>query len=480
MRPAILDGRSIHTVLERHAAGELELHEGRAPSARDSTPDARTSSSAVTWPVAEAREERSGRRRARRTRRAVSRARGRRASSTSSAHVTGVAPSRSSALVPADSALVISPGTASTSRPSSSAKSAVMSAPLRSRASTTTVASTEAGDDPVARGEPPRGRLDSGLVLGDHEALSRRCAARARHARPGSRGRRRSRAPRPSTPPAVERAAMRLAVDPAGHPAHDDETGGGELAGERARHRATVRRARSRTDDGHGRPVEERRLRRAAEEELRRRIVDRSEQRRERGVASPDAADRGHVAEQLSRHPVRQRLGDVSRLDGRGARPARRSCEQRARRARARGRRAGGGRRRSRAAPTRPPSSGAATSQPCSAPREHGLARSPTPPPVAPRARPRAAEASRRRGRIDRGARERASPDRRRAAAACTRTRRRDRRARRTGTCSSCRRAGSEPGRSRARRRARPRRSRPRAAVAATRGRSAGTPGARP
>ena len=35
---------------------------------------------------------------------------------------------------------MISPGTASTSRPSSSAKSAVISAPLRSRASTTTVA----------------------------------------------------------------------------------------------------------------------------------------------------------------------------------------------------------------------------------------------------------------------------------------------------------------------------------------------------
>ena len=42
--------------------------------------------------------------------------------------------------MPADSELVISPGTASTSRPSSSAKSAVMSAPLRSRASITRVA----------------------------------------------------------------------------------------------------------------------------------------------------------------------------------------------------------------------------------------------------------------------------------------------------------------------------------------------------
>ena len=43
--------------------------------------------------------------------------------------------------MPAESADVISPGTASTSLPSSSAKSAVISAPLRSRASTTTVAS---------------------------------------------------------------------------------------------------------------------------------------------------------------------------------------------------------------------------------------------------------------------------------------------------------------------------------------------------
>ena len=62
------------------------------------------------------------------------------ASSTSAAAVTGVAPSRSSAFDPAETAEVISPGTTITSRPSSSAKSAVISAPERSRASTTTVA----------------------------------------------------------------------------------------------------------------------------------------------------------------------------------------------------------------------------------------------------------------------------------------------------------------------------------------------------
>ncbi len=62
------------------------------------------------------------------------------ASSTSAAEVSAVAPVRSNAFVPVDNALVISPGTANTSRPSSSARSAVIRAPLRSLASTTTVA----------------------------------------------------------------------------------------------------------------------------------------------------------------------------------------------------------------------------------------------------------------------------------------------------------------------------------------------------
>src|SRR5207237_7832944 len=61
-------------------------------------------------------------------------------SRTFAAEVSGVAPSRSNALVPTDNELVISPGTANTSLPSSKAKSAVISAPLRSRASTTIVA----------------------------------------------------------------------------------------------------------------------------------------------------------------------------------------------------------------------------------------------------------------------------------------------------------------------------------------------------
>ncbi len=89
------------------------------------------------------------------------------ASSTSRTAVNGAAPWRSRSFVPAERPLVISPGTANTSRPSSSAKSAVIKAPDRSRASTTTVASAEAGDDPVARWEPPGRRLDPWRILGD-------------------------------------------------------------------------------------------------------------------------------------------------------------------------------------------------------------------------------------------------------------------------------------------------------------------------
>ena len=84
---------------------------------------------------------RAGRRRAPRAQPAGSTARSiPYASSTSAAAVTGVAPSRSKAFDPVETADVISPGTTITSRPSSSAKSAVISAPERSRASTTTVA----------------------------------------------------------------------------------------------------------------------------------------------------------------------------------------------------------------------------------------------------------------------------------------------------------------------------------------------------
>ena len=176
-------------------------------------------------------------------------------SSTSAAHVTGVAPSRRSAFVPAESALVISPGTASTSLPSSSAKSAVIerAAPLPRLDHHSRPA--EAGDDPIPRREAPRRRLDARLVLGDDEAaladLARELRMRGRVVAVDAAAENGDGLSR------LERAAMRLAVDAARHPAHDDEPGCGELPPERAGDRAAVRRARPRADDRDRRPLEQ-------------------------------------------------------------------------------------------------------------------------------------------------------------------------------------------------------------------------------
>ena len=158
--------------------------------------------------------------------------------STSAAEVSGAAPSLSSPFVPAESADVISPGTANTSRPSSSARSAVISAPLRSRASTTTVAGAEPGDDAVARREAPRRRLDAGCVLGHDQTAAPRCAARARRGPRGSRGRRRSRARRRSTPPASSAPRCASPSTPRARPLTTTSPGAGELAREAARDRA--------------------------------------------------------------------------------------------------------------------------------------------------------------------------------------------------------------------------------------------------
>ena len=54
-----------------------------------------------------------------------------------------------------------------------------------------------------------------------------------------------------------ERAAVRLAVDPARHPADDDRSGGSCLARKEARNRPTIARARPGADDRDGRPCEE-------------------------------------------------------------------------------------------------------------------------------------------------------------------------------------------------------------------------------
>ena len=57
--------------------------------------------------------------------------------------------------------------------------------------------------------------------------------------------------------PALERAAMRLAVDAAGEAAHDKEPGRSELAPEHPRDRAAVCRACPRPDHGDGRARKE-------------------------------------------------------------------------------------------------------------------------------------------------------------------------------------------------------------------------------
>ena len=119
---------------------------------------------------------------------------------------------------------MISPGTAKTSRPSSSAKSAVIRAPLRSRASTTTVAVAQARDDAVAGREPPRRRLDAGRILGGDQAALADPAGElavgrgivAVDAAAEDRYRRAAR---------LERAPVRLGVDAARQAAHDDDAG---------------------------------------------------------------------------------------------------------------------------------------------------------------------------------------------------------------------------------------------------------------
>ena len=76
-------------------------------------------------------------------------------------------------------------------------------------------------------------------------------------------------------------AAVRLAVDSAREAADNDEARGGELAREGAGHLGAVRRAGTRADDRDGRPGKEADVAGAAQEESRRRIVDRAEKRRE-------------------------------------------------------------------------------------------------------------------------------------------------------------------------------------------------------
>ena len=182
----------------------------------------------------------------------------------------------------------------------------------------------------------------------------------------------------------------------------------------------------------------------------------------------------------LAGRPVRERLGDVRRLDevGAGERSDRPGDARHARAPSARERKPVDRAREKLRRRVRPPR--CLHAKPLRSQRPRALGRGPS----APRG---GAASSTARGRgiataeveaIEQRPRE-LLPVRGEPLGACTRTRSPGRRARRTDTCSWSRRAGTAPGRARARRRARPRRRRPRAAAAAPRAPSAGTPAAR-
>ena len=128
----------------------------------------------------------------------------------------------------------------------------MIKAPLRSRASTTRVAS-QARDDPVPRGKPPRSGLDAG---GYSDTIS------------PSLGDRRSERPVRAWVVAVdpqpehgdgraclERTAVGRRVDTTGEPRHDDDTRSGEASSELRRDRRAVREhARAPTTATQGAP----------------------------------------------------------------------------------------------------------------------------------------------------------------------------------------------------------------------------------
>ena len=152
------------------------------------------------------------------------------------------------------------------SRPRSAAKSAVISEPERSAASTTTVSSRQRGHDPVARREASSATARAPGGSSETTAPLARPARRAR----GWRAGRRTSAPHASTaivrPAAVERTAVGGGVDPERQAAHHGHAGRRQPAAELVADLQPVAGGASRADDG------DRRLVRAA----RRRRVERA------------------------------------------------------------------------------------------------------------------------------------------------------------------------------------------------------------
>ncbi len=170
------------------------------------------------------------------------------ASSTSAAAVTGVAPSRSRAFDPAETR---GGDLAGNDHHLTSVLEREVRRDQRSRALARLDdhgRGAETGDDPVPGREPPRRGLDARLVLRHDQpslddpagkvAVRGRVVAVDAAAEHGD-----------GDTADVERAAVRLAVDPPRHAADDDEPRRRQLAAERSRHGAAVRGARPRADD---------------------------------------------------------------------------------------------------------------------------------------------------------------------------------------------------------------------------------------
>ena len=123
---------------------------------------------------------------------------------------------------------------------------------------------------------------------------------------------------------------MSLGVYPAGEAADDDETCRGEVAAEAPRDLTPVRRARARSDDRDRGPRQQRCLGLAPQEETRRRVVDRPQERWERGIRAGEEAEaertqplqlRGHVESRLERSETSApRLADEMRVARSGER----------------------------------------------------------------------------------------------------------------------------------------------------------------
>ena len=192
--------------------------------------------------------------------------------------------------MPAESALVISPGTVKTSRPSSSARSAVMSAPLRSRASTTTVAAQRPATIRLRAGK----RQGAGSTPGAYSETSKpdaRDATRELGVSSGVVAVDAAAEHGDGDAVRLERAAVCLGVDAPCQSRDDDEACARELSPERARDRSAVARAGSCADDRNSGAGEQLGVAVAAQEEPRRRVVDRPQQRREMCRESRQEAD---------------------------------------------------------------------------------------------------------------------------------------------------------------------------------------------